>query len=434
MPFIQSGIDQNLLYNDNRYVVKTTGAGLQTVDNNVNFTGTVYFNGSLPTSLYYLKTEYLNISAGAADAGKPIVLDATGKIDVSMLHGGDTTYKLISPDGLTDPVLYADNSGDLTAVGHLTTTGDIRIDGGNLGLSSDIDLVAMSNNLFQVNGQIKMEGTSASLIIDATGVNDSYLKFYLDGAEKGSLTLADADEKLTIAAAAGINISNNIAIGANYISYNGANAGISINNSNNVTCSGSLTATGGIITNSITTIAEVFNLGFPSLLPSTTLNITPYLGNFYGNWHVENRQTGTDSVLSIQPATADYDPVIRFNDTTGAQVAKIYVDISAVTRPLRIEPPAAGVVVAGRISATNTISGVDGSFSGLLAATSLKVGSNGSTLLGIVEQSGTTASNGSPTYVDYPSGFNKTNTQVLIAKVLSGGAWYIIGTDRVILR
>lgn len=36
-------------------------------------------------SIYYLKTDYIDASAGAADAGKPIVLDSDGLIDASMI-------------------------------------------------------------------------------------------------------------------------------------------------------------------------------------------------------------------------------------------------------------------------------------------------------------------------------------------------------------
>lgn len=36
-------------------------------------------------SIYYLKTDFINSSDGSADAGKPIVLDADGLIDASMI-------------------------------------------------------------------------------------------------------------------------------------------------------------------------------------------------------------------------------------------------------------------------------------------------------------------------------------------------------------
>lgn len=38
---------------------------------------------------YYRENEHLNVSAGAADAGKPIVLDAAGHVDASMINDAD---------------------------------------------------------------------------------------------------------------------------------------------------------------------------------------------------------------------------------------------------------------------------------------------------------------------------------------------------------
>jgi len=36
-------------------------------------------------SIYFLESEHVDSSDGAADAGKPIVLDSSGKIDSSMI-------------------------------------------------------------------------------------------------------------------------------------------------------------------------------------------------------------------------------------------------------------------------------------------------------------------------------------------------------------
>ena len=44
----------------------------------------VFSLGKLPT-LYFEKTDFINATAGAADAGKPIKTDAGGKIDSSFI-------------------------------------------------------------------------------------------------------------------------------------------------------------------------------------------------------------------------------------------------------------------------------------------------------------------------------------------------------------
>lgn len=45
----------------------------------------LYENLKRLNSIYYLKADHVDSSDGAADAGKPIVLDADGLIDASMI-------------------------------------------------------------------------------------------------------------------------------------------------------------------------------------------------------------------------------------------------------------------------------------------------------------------------------------------------------------
>ena len=49
---------------------------------------------------YYQKTEFINQSAGATDAGKPIVLDSDGKVDASMIDSSDIDHNLIQNRGV----------------------------------------------------------------------------------------------------------------------------------------------------------------------------------------------------------------------------------------------------------------------------------------------------------------------------------------------
>ena len=57
-------------------------------------------NGEYEEALGYLTSEFINTSAGAADAGKPIVLDAAGKIASNMIDFGAIDHGQLS--GLSD--------------------------------------------------------------------------------------------------------------------------------------------------------------------------------------------------------------------------------------------------------------------------------------------------------------------------------------------
>jgi len=50
---------------------------------------TQYHNNTRGDARYFQKTEFLNVSAGAGDAGKPIKLDAAGHVDASMINDAD---------------------------------------------------------------------------------------------------------------------------------------------------------------------------------------------------------------------------------------------------------------------------------------------------------------------------------------------------------
>ncbi|MDA2917500.1 hypothetical protein MYX64_11790, partial [Nitrospinae bacterium AH_259_B05_G02_I21] len=61
---------------------------------------TQYHNDTRGDARYFTKTEHLNISAGAGDAGKPIKLDAAGHVDASMVNDADVDHGLLT--GLAD--------------------------------------------------------------------------------------------------------------------------------------------------------------------------------------------------------------------------------------------------------------------------------------------------------------------------------------------
>lgn len=70
---------------------------------------------------YYKKSEHLATSAGAGDAGKPIVLDGGGKVDATMLEASDLSHNSLS--GLTS----GDPHTQYVLKSILTTLGDLLV-------------------------------------------------------------------------------------------------------------------------------------------------------------------------------------------------------------------------------------------------------------------------------------------------------------------
>lgn len=60
----------------------------------------LYHTDSRGDARYYQKTEFLSTSAGAGDAGKPVKLDAAGHIDATLVNDSDVDHGLLG--GLTD--------------------------------------------------------------------------------------------------------------------------------------------------------------------------------------------------------------------------------------------------------------------------------------------------------------------------------------------
>jgi hypothetical protein len=58
-----------------------------------------YHNDTRGDARYYQKTEFLQTSAGAGDAGKPIKLDADGNVDASMINDADIDHTNIGSIG-----------------------------------------------------------------------------------------------------------------------------------------------------------------------------------------------------------------------------------------------------------------------------------------------------------------------------------------------
>lgn len=169
-----------------------------------------YNVNSSPSDLanYFTKAEHLSVSAGASDAGKPIVLDAAGKVNLSMIPlggSGDVTgpasatdNALAVFDGITGKLLKeagpaVSATGNVTAIGftgpvngNSTTAGafdhdpsacpggqfatDMAADGtltcGTPSVTGDVS----SNTSSSVDGEIALfSGTGGKTIKRATG-------------------------------------------------------------------------------------------------------------------------------------------------------------------------------------------------------------------------------------------------------------------------
>ena len=69
-----------------------------------------YHNNTRGDARYYQKTEHLNASAGAGDAGKPVKLDAAGHVDATMINDADVDHGTIAGLGDDDHAQYHNNT------------------------------------------------------------------------------------------------------------------------------------------------------------------------------------------------------------------------------------------------------------------------------------------------------------------------------------
>jgi hypothetical protein len=162
--------------------------------------------------LHYLKTDHVNTSAGVADAGKPIVLDAAGLLDNTMLNYGTldhnsllnlavgdvhTQYALLAGRVGGQTLYGGTNAGDLLTLestsnatkGHVDIPGsglgdysvpdfDLHVGGNNYGLIQTGD--ALIGRSSRVTGNLDLDGTYVT--VNRTNPNASNILFaWFDG-------------------------------------------------------------------------------------------------------------------------------------------------------------------------------------------------------------------------------------------------------------
>jgi hypothetical protein len=125
--------------------------------------------GQLNT-IYFQESEFLNSSAGAADAGKPIILDAAGHVDATMINSADVDH-----DATTNFVgnEHIDHSGVSVIAGTLLTGGgaitasvtlnvdEASIDHGSIAGLTDDDHTQYLKLAGRAGGQTAIGGTGS---------------------------------------------------------------------------------------------------------------------------------------------------------------------------------------------------------------------------------------------------------------------------------
>jgi len=128
---------------------------------------TQYHTDARGDARYFTEAEHLNVSAGAADAGKPLKLDAAGHVDLSMINDADVDHGLITGLGDDDHTQYhTDARGDAR---YFTET---ELDGGQLDnrYFTEAEHLNVSAGAGDAGKPVKLDAAGQ---IDATMINDA---------------------------------------------------------------------------------------------------------------------------------------------------------------------------------------------------------------------------------------------------------------------
>lgn len=156
-------------------------------------------------SVYYNQTAFVNASAGAGDAGKPVKLNSSGVIDSTMLSSAYVTLtgsQTLTNKTLTDPLIsrvYGGNAAndDLTLEGtsHATKTSSyvvLQPTSGNVGIGTTTpgkSLDIQGNNANEVAVNLYNASGATDVVLRAAGSTAFSIPSWVDAAvlESGSL-------------------------------------------------------------------------------------------------------------------------------------------------------------------------------------------------------------------------------------------------------
>ena len=192
--------------------------------------------GHTHDSRYFQESEFLNASAGAGDAGKPVKLDADGHIDSSMINSGDVSFvdldDLPSTFAPSSHTHSTGNNGFVPAAGSsgqfLAHDGTFQTPAGNLDWTTDqgstnIHAGNYTNTTYTADDGIGLTGTAFSVAAgtglsqDATGLSlnlqgvaeeavradEDYIVF-LDGGSTGAAKKESIEDLATAMAGSGL--------------------------------------------------------------------------------------------------------------------------------------------------------------------------------------------------------------------------------------
>ena len=130
----------------------------------------IYHNDARGDIRYYQKTEFITLSTGAPDAGKPVALDAEGHIDASMINDADISHSLISgTHNLTTDI----DHNSISNTHNLTSDIDHNSILNTHNLTTDIDHDSLTNYSIGQHRIINDGGTSATILWSAEKIISS---------------------------------------------------------------------------------------------------------------------------------------------------------------------------------------------------------------------------------------------------------------------
>jgi hypothetical protein len=157
---------------------------------------------------YFQESEFLNTSAGASDAGKPVKLDAEGHIDTSMINDGDISF--VDLDDL--PSTFAPSAHNHAA--SEITSGTLHADRYTNTTYTADDGISLAGTAFSVAAGTGLTQNGNGLELNLQGVADADVKVdddylvFLDGGATGAAKKESFADLATAMAGTGLTASS----------------------------------------------------------------------------------------------------------------------------------------------------------------------------------------------------------------------------------